>query len=264
MCPETRPSFTLKLVQDIRRLHTHIHTLFADDELAPPFSYYVFGSRVPGMYNLGGDLLHFAERIRAGDIESMRHYAHESVAAMHQHAIAFNKPVVTIGMVQGDALGGGFECALAFDVIIAERSARMGLPEILFNLFPGMGAYSFLARRIGMTETEKLIMSGRIYSAEQLHALGVVDVIAEDGQGESAVRDYIERNKRRHNAHHAIYQARRRVHPITLAELRDVVDVWAEAAMRVTETDLRMMVRLAAAQDRRLANQGITLSAPKC
>ena len=50
---------------------------------------------------------------------------------------AFFSPTLTkIVLVQGDALGGGFECALASDVIVAEESAQMGLPEILFNLFP--------------------------------------------------------------------------------------------------------------------------------
>ena len=53
---------------------------------------------------------------------------------------ALNLPMVTIALVQGDALGGGFECALAHDLIIAERSAKLGLPEVLVNLFPGIGA----------------------------------------------------------------------------------------------------------------------------
>jgi DSF synthase len=47
--------------------------------------------------------------------------------------------VITASLVQGRALGSGFECALASDVIVAETGARMGFPEVLFNLFPGMG-----------------------------------------------------------------------------------------------------------------------------
>jgi DSF synthase len=261
MTPQHRPSFTLELIADIRRLHSYIHGLFGSAYCdSEPFKYYVFGSRIPGIYNLGGDLAHFADRIRARDVAGMRHYAHESVAAMHQHAIAFDLPVITIGLVQGDALGGGFECALAFDVIIAERSAKLGLPEILFNMFPGMGGYSLLARRIGIKETERLITSGKVYTAAELHELGVVDILAEDGDGEATARDYIDRNIRRFNAHHAIYRARRRVHPIELSELRDVVDIWVDAAMQVTDADIRMMLRLSAAQNRRLAAQGIVLT----
>ena len=55
---------------------------------------------------------------------------------------SFNLPFTTISLVQGDALGGGFEAALCGDIIIAEKQARFGFPEVLFNLFPGMGAYN--------------------------------------------------------------------------------------------------------------------------
>jgi DSF synthase len=159
--------------------------------------------------------------------------------------------VITIALVQGDALGGGFECALSFDVLVAERSAKMGLPEVLFNLFPGMGAYSFLSRKIGTAAAEKLIMSGTVYTAEELHRLGVVDILADDGQGENAVRDYIARNRRKHNAHKAIYRSRRRINPLTYEELRDIVDIWLDAAMQLEEQDLRKMTRLVEAQGRR-------------
>src|SRR3712207_4090014 len=100
-------------------------------------------------------------------------------------------PVITVALVQGDALGGGFECALAHDLIVAERSAKFGLPEVLFNLFPGMGAYSFLSRRIGRQAAERMILSGRVHTAEELHEMGLVDVLAPDGEGEEAVLDFV-------------------------------------------------------------------------
>jgi DSF synthase len=218
-----------------------------------PVKYFVFGSNIPGIFNLGGDLGHFVERIRAGDIESMRHYAYECIRVIHGNVHAFNVPVVTIGLVQGDALGGGLECAMSYDVLVAERSAKMGLPEVLFNLFPGMGAYSLLTRKIGTIGADKLIMSGRVFSAEELHDLGVVDVLAEDGEGEEVVRDYVAQNTRKHNAHIAMYQARRRVSPLAYDELKDIVDIWVEAALRLSEADLRKMSHLTAAQNRRLA-----------
>ena len=62
----------------------------------------------------------------------------------------FGLPIVTISLVRGNALGGGFEIALSGDVIIAERSAMMGFPEILFNCFPGMGAFQTLSSRVGL------------------------------------------------------------------------------------------------------------------
>jgi DSF synthase len=215
-----------------------------------PFDYFVFASRTPGVFNLGGDLVLFRQAIERGDREELRRYAHACVEAGYANHTGYDNRVVTMALIQGDALGGGFESALSCDMIVAERSAKFGLPEVLFNLFPGMGAYSFLSRRIGPVRTEEMIMSGRIYTAEEMHALGVVQVLAEDGAGETAVREYIARHRTRHNAHSALYQARRLVNQVTLSELRDVTDLWVDAALRLSEQDLRKMARLAAAQDR--------------
>jgi DSF synthase len=157
--------------------------------------------------------------------------------------------------VQGDALGGGFEGALSFNVIVAERSARFGLPEVLFNLFPGMGAYSFISRKLDAASAERMILSGQIYTAEQLHKMGLIDVLAEDGQGEAAVRDYITRNAKHHTVQRSIRAVRNRVIRLTLAELRDVADIWVDQALTLEESDLRKMERLRAAQDRRLAGE---------
>jgi DSF synthase len=256
MRPQSRPSYTLELMQDVHRMQQATVDFFAARHAAGeerPADWFVTNSAVPGIYNLGGDLAHFAERIRSRDHASLVRYGHIAVEAIHRNSVAFDLPLITMALVQGDALGGGFEHALSFDMIVAERSAKIGLPEILFNMFPGMGAYSFLSRRIGRRQAEELITSGRIHTAEELHAMGVVDVLAEDGQGEAVARDYIARHSRKHNAHFTLHRARRRVDPVTLEELRDVVEMWAEAAMNLGEADLKKMGRLVAAQERRLA-----------
>ena len=255
--------FTPELLRDMRSMHQAVRQLHEATlrDGGDTLQYVVSASRIPGIYNLGGDLALFAEKIRSGDRSVMREYAHACIDVVYSNSIAFDLPVVTIGLIQGDALGGGFECALSYDVMIAERSAKIGLPEILFNLFPGMGAYSFLSRRLDAMRAEKMILSGRIYTAEELHEMGIVDILAEDGEGEYAVCDYIERNARKHNAHAAVYRARRRVKPITEQELRDVVDIWVEAALGLTAPDLRKMERLAGAQKRRL--EGVARSLPR-
>jgi DSF synthase len=255
--PLGRPCFSPELLRDVAAMQRSIGSLAQAGPRGadPAIRYFVCASAIPGIFNLGGDLGLFRQMIAAGNLDGLRHYGKAAVEAIHRSHVACDLPMVTIALVQGDALGGGFECALAHDLIVAERSAKFGLPEVLFNLFPGMGAYSFLSRRLGRVEAERMIMSGRIYTAEELHAVGLVDVVAPDGQGEDALLDYIDRNSRWHNAHSATYRARRRVDPVTLAELQDVVEVWAEAAMRLTDQDLRRMSRLTAAQDRRLAAQ---------
>jgi DSF synthase len=113
-----------------------------------------------------------------------------------------------------------------------------------------MGAYSFLARRIGTVKAERIILSGSIYSAEHLHELGVIDILVDDGGGEGAVHTYVEKNKRRPNAYESVYRARQRYHSVTSDELMDIADIWVDAAMRLRANDLRIMEMLVKSQDR--------------
>ncbi|PVE25286.1 enoyl-CoA hydratase [Microvirga sp. KLBC 81] len=256
MRPSQHPMITMELLRDMMCVQESVRAVIEEGnrEQRQHLEYFVAASQTPGVYNFGGNLAYFADCIRRKDHVGLREYAYACIDVVYGNAMAFHTPLITIALVQGDALGGGFECALSFDVLVAEKSAKMGLPEVLFNLFPGMGAYSFLSRKIGTAAAERLIMSGTVYTAEELHHLGVVDVLAEDGQGENAVRDYIARNRRKYNAHKAIYRSKRRIDPVTHEELRDVVDIWLEAAMNLAEQDLRKMARLVAAQERRLDN----------
>ena len=263
MLPQGRGSFTPGLLADMVDVQRSIKRMFTErtHEAKRPFDYFVVNSQVPGTFNLGGDLALFAEKIRSGDREALRQYAYTCINVVHTSHVSFDVPVVTMALVQGDALGGGFECALSMDMIVAERSAKLGLPEIMFNLFPGMGAYSFLSRRLDAARAEKMILSCKIYTAEELHEMGIVDILAEDGEGETAVREYIDRHAYRHNAYRAVFQARKRINPVTFDELRDVTDIWVEAAMGLSESDLRRMARLTAAQDRRRLSQAAAMVA---
>ncbi|MGI4745610.1 MAG: crotonase/enoyl-CoA hydratase family protein, partial [Janthinobacterium lividum] len=153
---------TPPLLQDVLSTHAVVKTL-RERQVAlnhDTVQYFVFGSDIPGIYNLGGDLALFADRIRERDETVLRDYAHLCIDVIYNNHIAFHQPIITIGLVQGDALGGGFESALSYDVLVAERSAKLGLPEVLFNLFPGMGAYSFLSRKLCAARAEAMIMSG--------------------------------------------------------------------------------------------------------
>lgn len=250
-----RPSYTYSLGAEIQEVQDWITDNYAYAANGGPddLRYFVCGSKTPGVYNLGGDLRHFAESIRQRDLGAMRKYAETCVRMQHANYNAFGAPIVTFALVQGDALGGGFEHALAFDVLVAERSARLGLPEIIFNLFPGMGAYSFLSRRVGRKMAESFILEGKIYSAEELHAMGIVDLLVEDGEGEAAIVDYCTRNKQRFAAERAVYLARRATDPVELDELLRITNIWAETAMTLSEADVRKMERLADAQERRIS-----------
>ena len=250
--PWPRPCFNAKLLGDIRAYHDFLARSEAQIECMGrqhPIEYVVLASDKPGVFNLGGDLDLFKQLIGEHDRAELLRYGRACIDVLYSNYTAFDLPVTTISLVQGDALGGGFEAALSGDMIVAEKSARFGFPEILFNLFPGMGAYSFLDRRIGQRGAEELIGSGQIYSAQQMQEKGVIDLVVEDGHGEAEVATLIDRRRRSQNAFAALAQARRRVHKIQYPELLDVVEIWVDSALRLNVRDLKLMQRLVSRQN---------------
>lgn len=253
MAPPWRPCFSSKMLHEIeaceRLLETHQGHVF-DGGSHAKLDYVVFGSKTPGIYNLGGDLEMFINAILRRDRDSIAYYARLCIDNIIRRHTGFGAGVTTIALVEGKALGGGFECALACDYVFASRTATFALPEILFNLFPGMGAMSFLTRKVGLRRAEEICLSGETYSAREMHDLGVVDYLVDDGCGVAAVRSFIANRQRRAKATRAVAQARALVNPIPRTELEGIVDVWTDAALQLDTKDLRMMARLVRAQDR--------------
>src|SRR5712691_8272829 len=251
MKPSGAPCFNLGMLEELRAHDSAIEScggrlLYKGD--LHQIHYYVGGSRIEGIFSLGGNLANLVLLIKSGDSGTLMHYAKLCVDNMYQRICSYGSSMTTISLVQGEALGGGFETALSSNVIVAERRSRMGLPEILFNLFPGMGAYSLLARRVGMKRAEEMILSGRVYTAEELHEAGVVDVLAEDGAGEAAVQDYVRRNERRRNGMQAVFSCRQHFHPVSYEELLNITNIWVDATLRLEDRDLKLMSRLARSQ----------------
>ena len=245
MTPLDRPNSNLGLMRDTMTWQRESRRVFGDNGA---LKFMVLGSRFPGVFNLGGDLEMFAECIQRRDRETLLKYGIACCEIVDRIWHCNDMNIINIGLAQGDALGGGLEALLCFDVIIAERQARFGLPEVLFGLFPGMGAWSILQRRVGPVLARQMLSEGRIYTAEEMFDMGIVNQVVEPGEGEAATIQWI----RDHQAHHAGYvginKAARRVHPLTLTELTDIVEMWTETALSLSDRDLRMMRRLAAAQ----------------
>jgi DSF synthase len=247
-----RPCFNPRLLADIRAYYNFVKEsegqLACGDE-QHAIEYVVLASGMSGVFNLGGDLDLFKKLISTHDRQGLLRYGRACIDVLYRNYIGHELPITTISLVQGECLGGGFEAALSGDVIIAEKSSRFGFPEILFNLFPGMGAYSFLDRKIGRKGAEEVITSGKIFSATEMQSLGVVDVLAEDGEGEQAVTALIRQRQRSSNGLAALSAVRRRVHNISFEELMEVVRIWANAALRLNVRDLKLMHRLVSRQN---------------
>jgi DSF synthase len=263
MNPEPRPCFNETCMSELHQLQSSLESMqgevIANGKMNKA-SYLVLASDVTGIFNLGGDLSVFSELIRAKDREHLLNYAKLCVNNVWTF-YDMKAPVTTISLVQGQAMGGGFEAALAAHVMVAEKSAQMGLPEVLFNLFPGMGALSFLSRKIGMPSAEKMVRSGKVYTGEELYQMGVVDVLAEDGQGEYALNNWIKKNHRSLNSFQAINYAKQRVNPLTLQELYDITKIWVDAALRLDERNLKVMERLVKAQNAKIGSDVTSIEA---
>lgn len=251
MTPQPRPCFNLHLLDELSSFIDVIKQSYANGRhVGNPVCYGVLASKSAGVFNLGGDLSLFRTLILSQDREGLLQYGNrciDNLLAWHRNC---DVPMTSIALVQGDALGGGFEAALSASVLIAEESSRMGFPEILFNLFPGMGAFSFLSRKIGRRAAEEMITSGTIYSARQLYDLGVIDVLTPDGTGEAAVHGFIRKHSRNMAGRQAFERARNVVSPVTKDELVRIVEIWSDAALKLQERDLKVMDRLIRAQQR--------------
>ena len=202
-------------------------------------------------FNLGGDLELFSQLIRDNSRERLLAYARRCIEGVHHLHTGFGGDIRTIALIQGDALGGGLEMALACHTIVAEEGVDMGLPEVLFGLFPGMGAYSFLCKRVAPQLAERIILEGNMYTSEQFHQMGIVDVLVPKGQGEAAVQDLIRQQQRAPHSHLAMNAVRGISQRVSYDELMNITEVWVDTALALGDKSLRMMERIVRAQERR-------------
>jgi len=253
-----RPGYTPQMLADIDAVQQVLSTFHREHpgEAALAARFTVLASRTPGVFSLGGDLHFFVSCIENGDEQALREYAMASIHICYRNYHACEADLVTSALVCGDALGGGFEAALACDVIIAEEQARFALPEMQYGLFPGMGAYTFLSRRLGQARAERVILDSPVFSARDLHDLGLVNVLCDDGTGILKMERQLAWMIERFDAVSALFEARRRAHPISRQEMADIAERWVRLAMRLPETSLRRMTTLARAQRMRLKRSG--------
>jgi len=212
----------------------------------------VVSSDVTGVFNFGGDLSLFSLLVRAQDAESLRLYGRKCIDMVWWLETAAQRGVHTTVLVQGDTLGGGLESVMPFHKVIFERSAQAGFPEVLFNLFPGMGAWHYTIRKAGFAVANDMVLSGKLYTAEQLYRRSLVDLVVDDGRGEAALDHVVRSIDPRLRGTLVALQGQRVAAPITYESLAQTVDLWAQAALSLTTRDLRLMERLARAQVRKV------------
>lgn len=214
--------------------------------------FFVLASASKSVFSFGGDLLYFRNLITRQDKQSLYQYMKKSIDTLHSISLLSN--CEGIALVQGTAFGGGFEAALACDTIIAEKSATFGFPDRLFNSFPGMGAYSYLVRRIEPAKAQRMIKSARTYSAEEVYDMGLIDKLVPDGEGYDAVYNHIQHYKQYSNSYDSLKHVFRSSQPVSYDELLQIGEQWVETVLKLSNRDISLMERLAASQSRIVAN----------
>jgi enoyl-CoA hydratase/carnithine racemase len=143
----------------------------------PPGAVVVWGG--PRIFAAGADVNEFVDEAagrptpeRAREVAVRFRRALDGLAGL---------PVPTLAAVEGYALGGGCELALACDLRVAATTARFGQPEILLGILPGGGGTQRLARLVGPSRAKDLILTGRQVGAEEALGMGLVDRLAEPG-----------------------------------------------------------------------------------
>ena len=158
--------------------------LAADDDLRAV----VLSSSTPRAFCVGADL---KERNGYTD-EQLRA---QRVVYRRMAAALLAVPVPVVAAVAGFALGGGLELALLGDLVVADETAVVGLPEVSVGVIPGLGGTQLLPRRIGAARAAELIFTARQIDAAEAAALGVVDRVVPAGQAAGRIRDRRRRSR---------------------------------------------------------------------
>ena len=133
-------------------------------------------------FSVGADLKEFAEY--------GVHEAKEAALLGHKVMNAImNSPKPFIAAVNGYALGGGLELALACDIIIASENAKFGSPEVTLGIIPGWGATQRIPKIIGEKKAKELLLTGSMISAEEAMKLGIINKIVKPDELDKAAEE---------------------------------------------------------------------------
>src|SRR3984893_16137826 len=139
-------------------------------------------------------------------------------------------PFVTIAAVHGVCFGGGFELALACDIIIADKMARFAFPELRLGLIPGFGGIPRLKRDLGNAFVRDLLLTGRSVNAARLQAVGGVAQLAAEGEALKIARSTAAQISKFDLVARAA--AKKFIKPIPHDELRREIDLFCELFTR--------------------------------
>lgn len=154
-----------------------LHAALDEAESNNTVSVIVVSSAMPRFFAAGADIKHLSSI----DAKSFTEYGDDMRAALDRLAAPER---ITIAAVEGLALGGGLELAMACALRVGGRDARFGLPEVKLGLIPGAGGTQRLPRLVGRGRALDMMLTGRQVPADEAHAMGLIDRLVDPGTAE--------------------------------------------------------------------------------
>jgi enoyl-CoA hydratase len=224
-----------KFASDLQHMQEEAHALIIYSELKSGFC-------------AGADLRELYHRTQAMDKASASKGVRDFLQRIHRVLNLIDAaPLTTIAAVHGVTFGGGFEVALACDLIIADKMARFCFPELRLGLIPGFGGIPRLKRDLGNGIVRDLLLTGRSFNAVKAQQTGLVSQVVGEGEALRAARAMAAQLGK--FDHSTAMAAKRFIKPIPQDELREEIDLFCELFVRpAVQAGLRKFVESTDAQ----------------
>ena len=218
-----------KFVTALAIMEAQAHALIIYSEMKPGFC-------------AGADLRELYQRSQAMEKLEAAKGVRDFLERIHRVLnIIDASPLTTIAAVHGVTFGGGFELALACDLIVADKMARFCFPELRLGLIPGFGGIPRLKRDLGNAVVRDLLLTGRSFNATKAQQIGLVSQVVAEGEALRAARATAAQLKKFDRATAAA--AKKFIKPIPHEELRREIDLFCELFTRpAVEAGLRRFV----------------------
>ena len=188
-------------------------------------------SALPQGFSAGADLRELYEKGRQIPMEQRIAGVRQFLERIHRVLnIIDASPLTTIAAVHGVCFGGGFELALACDLIVADRMARFCFPELRLGLIPGFGGIPRLKRDLGNAVVRDLLLTGRSFNVQKAHAVGLVSQIAAEGEVLRVARATAAQAGKFDR--HARVTAKQFIKPVPYNELRREIEIFCSLFAR--------------------------------
>lgn len=139
--------------------------------------FYFSGDLTKDVYSLGGDLDFFINMINQKNFHDLEKFMLTMADLLGMATTYTNRNSLSVTIVTGLCLSGGFTMALSFDVIVSDEDAIFGFPTSKQGLFTGIGTFELLRRKIGDAKASEILSSGKTYTAKEMFDFGLIDLI---------------------------------------------------------------------------------------